>query len=67
MKTNDFGLSKEVINRQKNLTPEETIRLYLYYANRHDDSITDLLQEADDLTFSVEWYEDIRIISIEEC
>jgi len=66
MKTNDFGLSKEAINRQKNLTPEETIRLYLYYDNRHDDSITDLLQEADDLTFSVEWYEDIRIISIEE-
>ena len=69
-KNKAFGLSNEAINEEKQLSAEETVRLYFYYSNRRDDSADNLL---DDSLFyggsplsSVSLFEDIKLIYLEE-
>jgi len=50
----DFGLSNDAINAEKQLSAEETIRLY-FYSNRQDDSVSNILDDSlvyDDLPLS---------------
>ena len=70
-KNKDFGLSNEAINAEKQLSAEETVRLYFYYSNRRDDSADNLLDDslADDeyrILESVSIFDDIYLIDIEE-
>jgi len=66
----DFGLSNDAINAEKQLSAEETIRLYFYYSNRKDDSVSNILDDSlvyDDLPLSsVSLVEDINLIHLEE-
>lgn len=69
-KSNRFWLSKEVVNLEKELSAEETIRLYFYYLNRGDDSISNILDDGNSenggWSYSVGLFEDAYIVDIKE-
>jgi len=69
-KNKAFGLSNEAINEEKQLSAEETVRLYFYYSNRRDNSADNLLDDrlfyGGSLLSSVSLFEDIKLIYLEE-
>lgn len=69
-KNKKFGLSSEAINLEKELSAEETIRLYFYCINRGDALINNILDD-DNLgnggwSYSIGLFEDIYIVDIKE-
>ena len=73
-KNKDFGLSREAKNLERQLTAEETIRLYFYYCNRRDASADSLVLDnslADNgdcqLLDSTPWFDDVAWLFKDIC
>lgn len=64
-KRNTFDLSDEIIQQPKEMTAEETIRLFFYYYNRGSDKVKELIDIDGEIEFlKASLLEDVRLIDV---